>query len=65
MYDETNIPRETLSEPLLIGAVEDSLLKPDVLFLVRTTLDVSGAQPQSKFSHAHTRQCETLVYVPI
>ena len=32
---ETNVPRESLAEPELMGFMADSTGKPDVLFLLR------------------------------
>eukprot|EP00435_Cladocopium_sp_Y103_P033746 s435_g8.t1 len=36
---ETGVPPETLSEPQLMGFMADPAMKPDVLFLLRTSLD--------------------------
>lgn len=44
VHEETNVPLAALSPPLLIGAMEDSTRKPDLLFLTRTSLDAEGVR---------------------
>ena len=44
VHEETNAPLGSLSEPLLIGAMCDSALKPDLLFLVDCSLDAAGVR---------------------
>ena len=43
---ETNVPRESLGEPELMGFMADSTGKPDVLFLLRAW-DVLGVWDRS------------------
>ena len=38
------MPLDSLSEPLLIGAMCDKQHKPDLLFLTRTSLDAPGVR---------------------
>ena len=38
------MPKELLAPPLLIGAMEDAVHKPDLLFLVTTSLDAAGVR---------------------
>lgn len=42
IHEETNVPREALGEPRLIGLMADATGKPDALFLVHTTLDAAA-----------------------
>ena len=42
--EETGIPRGCLSAPLLLGAMADSVLKPDALFLLFTRLDSTAVR---------------------
>lgn len=49
VIDETNVPRQALSAPRLIGAMCDASRKPDVLFVMRTSLDAEGVR------HAYAR----------
>jgi hypothetical protein len=44
VHEETNLALSDLSPPLLIGAMADSHRKPDLLFLVRTSLDAEGVR---------------------
>ena len=44
VHDETNVPKDTLSPVQLIGAMEDSVRKPDLLFLLTTSLDAAAVR---------------------
>lgn len=44
VVDESNVPRASLSEPRLLGAMTDSAGKPDILFVTRTDLDCGAVR---------------------
>mgnify|MGYP002803426254 FL=1 len=61
---ETGVPLETLSEPLLMGFMADPALKPDVLFLVRTSLD-STALREGISKAQEAWESDRLVFWPL
>ena len=45
-HEETGIPLEMLGEPRLIGCMADSVGKPDLLFVLTTSLDAAAVRTQ-------------------
>jgi len=64
VHEETNIPKESLSEPLLIGAMEDSRLKPDLLFLLSTSLDAAAVRACYSRGATEVWESDKLVFWP-
>uniref|UniRef100_A0A7S3AML4 Nudix hydrolase domain-containing protein n=1 Tax=Haptolina ericina TaxID=156174 RepID=A0A7S3AML4_9EUKA len=65
VHDETNVPRQSLSSPLLIGAMEDASRKPDLLFLVHTSLDCDGVKIAMSKGAAEGWESDRLVFWPL
>jgi len=64
VHEETNVPLDALSQPLLIGASCDSAHKPDVLFLTTTTLDAAGVRATYAAGAAEGWESDRLAFWP-
>jgi 8-oxo-dGTP pyrophosphatase MutT (NUDIX family) len=62
--EEVGVPLASLSKPKLIGVMRDSRLKPDLLFLVRTTL-VSEAVRARHATAVEAWESDDLRFVPV
>ncbi|CAK0829810.1 unnamed protein product, partial [Prorocentrum cordatum] len=62
--EETNVPRGCLGPPLLIGCMADGTGKPDVLFLVRTSLDAAAVRSQFEKGAAEGWESDRIAFRP-
>ena len=62
--EEVGVPLASLSKPKLIGVMRDSRLKPDLLFLVKTTL-VSEAVRARHATAVEAWESDDLRFVPV
>ncbi|CAE7224895.1 Nudt22 [Symbiodinium natans] len=62
---ETNVPRESLAAPELIGVMADSTGKPDVLFLLRTSLTSAEVQLAYSKGAEEAWESDRLTFCPL
>jgi hypothetical protein len=65
VHDETNLPRNTLSDVELIGAMEDGVRKPDLLFLLRTSHDAAGVRTCYERGAVEGWESDRLAFWPV
>lgn len=63
--EETNVPRDSLSKPRLIGCMADATGKPDVLFFVRTSLNSDAVRAKYGEGAAEGWESDRLVFWPV
>ena len=64
VHEETNIPLHSLSEPRLLGAMEDTKRKPDVLFCIDCKLDARGVREAYAQGAAEGWESDRLAFWP-
>lgn len=65
VHEETNVPREVLSPPRLIGCMADATGKPDIIFLVRTSMDSNSVRDCYSKGAVEGWESDRLTFQPV